>query len=166
MRPSNERIGSSGYMDYCRKRFAKRFRSDTMSGCWLWTGATRSGYGQFFMNNQHVLAHRASWELHCGPIPDGKRVCHSCDTPLCVRPSHLFLSDQSGNIQDMHNKGRGNSKLSAAEVEQLRTTIPRGHALVQRAKVLGVDPTTIRRVLNNRRYLAARVAQNREEQNG
>ena len=51
-------------------------------------------------------AHRYSWEIHKGPIPDGLFVLHRCDVPACVNPSHLFLGNNQENVDDMMNKGR------------------------------------------------------------
>lgn len=92
-------------------------------GCWLWTGAKKtSGYGNFFVNERYVLAHRASWEMVNGPIQDGLYVCHKCDTPSCVNPDHLFLGTPKDNQRDMYSKGRGNrhAKLSHKEVAEIR----------------------------------------------
>lgn len=78
--------------------------------CWLWTGSINHGYGRISLGPQGAVyefrAHRVSWELHYGPIPDGLFVCHHCDTSACVRPSHLFVGDQAANAADMVAKGR------------------------------------------------------------
>jgi hypothetical protein len=60
-------------------------------------------------------AHRVSWELHRGLIPDGLYVLHQCDTPLCVNPNHLFLGTQSDNIKDAFVKGRKTSPRNSGE---------------------------------------------------
>lgn len=64
------------------------------------------GYGQLSVNGKLNLAHRFSYELAYGPIPNGLLVCHHCDNPRCVRPDHLFLGDHSANTVDMMSKGR------------------------------------------------------------
>lgn len=63
-----------------------------------------------------------SWEFENGPIPNGMGVLHTCDNPPCVRPDHLFLGDQSINLQDCAKKNRLNSitKLTEAQVRSIR----------------------------------------------
>ncbi len=89
---------------------ADRFWSkvNKTESCWLWTAASSNkGYGVFGADDQRrILAHRYSWELAHGPIPDGLLVCHRCDTPLCVRPDHLFLGTYEENMADCKAKGR------------------------------------------------------------
>lgn len=87
----------------------ERFMSkvDTSGECWEWTGAIKAkGYGAFWQNGRSIRAHRFSWELHCGPIPDGLMVLHHCDNRRCVRPEHLFLGTAQDNILDAYQKGR------------------------------------------------------------
>lgn len=88
------------------EKFWPRIRKT--EGCWLWTGpGDRRGYGQFFPKQGiHLIAHRYSWELVNGPVPEGLFVCHHCDTPPCVRPDHLFLGTPKDNHDDMVRKGR------------------------------------------------------------
>lgn len=83
---------------------------DKSGDCWVWTKSTRYGYGMFARREngktKHYLAHRVSWELANGPIPEGLQVLHHCDNPPCVRPDHLFLGTQFDNMQDAAAKGR------------------------------------------------------------
>ena len=81
--------------------------------CWLWTGGSskRKLYGRFYLdggrhNRRMMGAHRFSWLLHRGDIPQGLMVLHRCDNPKCVNPDHLFLGNAKDNSQDMANKGR------------------------------------------------------------
>lgn len=82
------------------------------TGCWLWTASVRtSGYGCLRIDGRLVSAHRAAWETVHGPIPPhpdyhGLCVCHTCDTPLCINPAHLFLGTMRENMEDASRKGR------------------------------------------------------------
>lgn len=74
---------------------------EPMSGCWLWTGSlNRKGYGQLTHQQKHMEAHRASFTAFCGD-PSGKLVCHNCDQPSCVNPSHLYAGTSVDNRKDM-----------------------------------------------------------------
>ena len=90
-------------------------------GCWEWTGAkSRAGYGQFGYLGNWYRAHRVAYLVWRGPLKRGLYVCHRCDNPGCVRPSHLFLGTNSDNIRDSLTKGR--------HYHATRTHCPRGHA--------------------------------------
>lgn len=90
--------------------------------CWLWVGARAGGrlehqrYGYFGVGSRsdgsrrRVYAHRWMYEHTHSPIPEGKQVNHTCDTPLCVNPAHLVLATQSSNVSDMHTRGRARGK--------------------------------------------------------
>lgn len=77
-------------------------------GCWEWVGSKQiGGYGELRATRTwKVLAHRVSWQLHYGRIPEGFYVCHHCDNRCCVRPDHLFLGTAQDNTDDMIAKGR------------------------------------------------------------
>lgn len=80
------------------------------SGCWLWHGSCYKrgrpyGIVRRWRRGQKY-AHRLAYEAAYGPIPAGKVVRHSCDTPACVNPNHLVLGTQAENVADMDARGR------------------------------------------------------------
>jgi len=76
-------------------------------GCWVWTGRKDGGgYGKLKIQNKECGAHRCSWEIHHGSIPDNLYVLHTCDNPLCVNIGHLFLGTHTDNMRDCIAKGR------------------------------------------------------------
>lgn len=135
------------------------FAPEHHPGCWLWTGATTSfGYGVFMITKgKFEGAHRVVYRLTHGAIPEGLQVLHICDQPNCVKPVHLRVGTQADNIKDMHAKEREargdalnhrtqvgeanhNAKLSAQQVEIIRSSIERPTVL---AKRFGVTYGTI-----------------------
>jgi hypothetical protein len=116
---------------YLRPSAESRFWSEvkkTLFGCWEWQASYNSGgYGHFYADGKEIAAHRFSWELHFGPIPEGMKVLHSCDNPKCVRPKHLFLGSYADNNKDRTQKGRsakgsshGSAKLNEVLIKQIR----------------------------------------------
>jgi hypothetical protein len=118
-------------------------RSD---GCWVWTAETnRHGYGMFYTKKSPMLAHRFSYEREFGQIPDGMDVCHICDNPACVRPSHLFAGTAKENAADSVAKGRaqkgsrnGRAKLTEEQVLEMRAMRKSGALLYEIADTFGV----------------------------
>jgi hypothetical protein len=128
--------------------------------CWIWTGATSKGrgefwYGSFWLMGRAQRAHVVAFRWFKGRVPRGKFVCHKCDRPLCVRPSHLFLGTPKINTQDALKKGRlvahrgeahGRAILTRAAVEEIRRSRETDATLGAR---YGVHSNTVNRV---RRY--------------
>ena|SRR3990167_4317214 len=124
------------YPEFAMRVLLSNVRLDP-SGCWLWTGhrSTHNGltYGLFSYKSQSWRVHRIAYTLAFGPIPSDKGVCHTCDTPLCVRLDHLFLGSQADNMQDAARKGRlrhpdpmsgeahPQAKLTQAQVDMIRS---------------------------------------------
>jgi len=110
---------SCATIDRTRPTITERFWLYTQTSlnhgeCWIWTGLRdNKEYGRLFIGRKdnghpiYIYAHRFSYELHHDrKIPTGLLVCHSCDTPPCVNPEHLWIGTQLDNMQDMVHKGR------------------------------------------------------------
>lgn len=102
------------------ERFWSKVRkTDT---CWLWTASKQNkGYGQFMFQGRPHPAHRVSWMLTHGAMPE-LCVLHRCDNPPCVNPDHLFLGTKADNNADMAAKGR-----HWAQNKPRKTHCVRGH---------------------------------------
>lgn len=135
---------------------------DKTGECWLWTGAkNNTGYGQFRVTHDSIiLAHRFSYKLANGVLSAEDDVAHSCDTPLCVRPSHLVAGSTADNIRDAHRKGRAimgervtGAKLTEENVREARRAYTAGEAS-QRvlAARFGVEPHTMRLALRRQTW--------------
>ena len=131
-------------------------------GCWGWGNSSNNkGYGTVNVKKNDgrwvpFLAHRLSWIIHNGPIPDGLEVCHHCDNPVCTNPEHLFLGTHKENFSDQSKKGR--SPLTGAKINyeiacQIREeyTGRRGEQRVLAAKY-GITQPQISVILSGRQW--------------
>lgn len=145
-----------------KKPLADRFWSKvnilSVDECWEWTGGIfNTGYGCFHStDNSLILAHRQSWILANGKIPNGICVLHGCDNPICVNPAHLFLGTRSDNSADKVSKNRqakgesvGNAKLTATQVTRIRHHYKCGKSQKSIARLFGVSSRTIRGVVRH-----------------
>jgi hypothetical protein len=139
-------------------RFFAQLGNKTPLGCILWAGATNdAGYGVLGKGGRGggmILAHRLSWELANGPVPDGLFVLHRCDNPPCVNAGHLFVGTDQDNHDDCVSKGRQsrgeqkpNSKLTSESVHQIRCRRASGESMNAIARSLEVDAETVRDVV-------------------
>lgn len=132
------------------------------AGCWEWSSQRSSkGYGQIRISKKRqVRAHRLSYELHKGPIPDGLFVLHRCDNPPCVNPEHLWLGTAKDNLHDAIKKGRWkmpfcegapNSKLTEAAVSHIKK---RELTAVEYGALYGVTKTTVQNIWLGRTWVS------------
>ena len=121
--------------------------STTLPTGWVvWLGQVdKDGYGRVVYQRKVVRAHRLSYLLHIGEIPDGLFVLHTCDNPDCINPDHLFLGTPKDNMVDKMRKGRGadlrgeknsRAKLSTQQVLEIRKD---KRAVGEVAKAYGVS---------------------------
>ena len=141
------------------KRFYSKIEKQK-NGCWIWIASkTKDNYGSFFYNGR---AHRVSYQLFLGSIPDGLLVCHKCDVTECVNPEHLFLGTVLDNNLDCIRKNRhskkgatgekhGSAKLTEKQVLEMRKRVNENEITQYRAaKLYGVDPSLVNGIVHRR----------------
>ena len=150
-----------------RERIYKMTEIDVTSMCWNWIGTLKgktklNGYGSVTVGSRvdntrkTISAHRFSYLTFKGEIPNGMFVCHKCDNPRCVNPSHLFLGTRQDNVDDRERKGRnivpsgeshGYSKLTELQVLLIRQMRVDGIKRRDITKTTGISKSLIKSVL-------------------
>lgn len=136
---------------------------DPDTGCWVWQKHIGAwGYGMFGRSSGGVRktykAHRASYELYVGPIPDGMMICHKCDNPACCNPEHLYAGTGSDNMNDMwsrdrhpkHNSKAG-AKITVEQVNEIRELEGTGTLREIGAKY-GISAQSVLNIFNRTRW--------------
>lgn len=147
------------------KKFWSQVDVKDKDECWLWMNQPSQTYGVYYIKTdggrKAVRPHRYAWEQHNKKkIPEGLMVCHSCDTPKCCNPNHLWLGTNSDNQKDarqkyghfMHNpipkigEEHHSSKLTEAQVLEIRYRLANGEKNIVLAKEFGVADTMIAKI--------------------
>jgi len=98
------------------KRFWSKVDKGAPDDCWLWTSFVHREYGRFWLQGSSYRTNRVSYAITYRDLGDFV-VCHSCDNPLCVNPSHLWIGTMKDDCNDRDKKGRhGSAKLTESQV--------------------------------------------------
>lgn len=127
------------------------------SGCIRFTGhLDGEGYGRIMVARVKYMAHRLSYSLNNGPIPDGYVVRHKCDNPSCINPEHLEVGTQADNIADKVSRGRqargsgaGRAMLTEESVREIRSSPLKVSEL---STLYGVSVVSIRNILRRKTW--------------
>lgn len=140
-----------------------------IGNCWTWLGSKNNrGYGQFSINDKLRRAHQVAFELDGGVIHSGHEVCHECDNPSCVRPSHLKSKTHSQNMLDCVSRSRhvtqaafdklargsrvAGSILTDDKVLEIRSRFENGEKPKPLASEFGISQVHIYSILNRRTW--------------
>lgn len=149
-----------------RDFFFSQFKKLGENDCWNWEGYTNgaiSVYGALWVDRKLMKAHRYSFEIHKGNIPEGKIVRHSCDNKLCVNPLHLLVGTQKDNIKDMYDRNRNVNKgaiginnyhaiMNDSVVRKIIELKKSGISVLNISRAVGFKKTTVGSVLEGRTW--------------
>lgn len=148
-------------MKTIKQRLLDYSHLDPSTGCRLWNRCyDRSGYGWVRYEGKARSAHRVSYQVFVGPIPDGLCILHSCHTPACIEPKHLRVGTQGDNMVDRALAGRYangerhcRSKLKNSEVLEIKRLYSLGGVSYrQLAKQFGIAYVTIGKIIRGERW--------------
>jgi hypothetical protein len=133
--------------------FIRRVDVRSRRECWPWRGPVdSSGYGAvsapYSRTNPRRItkrAHRVSYEMAHGPIPDGLVIRHKCDNPVCVSPYHLEVGTYADNARDHTLRGKPHQRVSANQIIEMRIRYTRGESIVWIASKMGLSYQTVHR---------------------
>lgn len=157
--------GCVGKKRFGKDRFTQEFIKQRVNvnenDCWIWKGSKhRQGYGNVTYKEKLELAHRVSWMIYYGEIPEGIKVCHHCDEPSCVNPAHLFLGTQLDNMADCIKKGRFTRnipktrriKLNFDQVQEIKMLNEKGITRKELQEKFNVGQTCIAKILQGKSW--------------
>lgn len=142
------------------ERFAEKYVINPVTGCWDWTGMKiKGGYGMIGDERpdpgekpKNILAHRLSFRIHRGYLPEDLLIRHTCDNNGCVNPEHLVEGTHQDNMDDMADRGRrvgrgAGTTLPPEKMEKFKKLLDTGATQMEIAKILGIHRTTVQRTI-------------------
>lgn len=151
--------GGSGIQYMPVEEILWKFSRPNANGCLIWQLSTKVfGHGHINIRlpsgkKTSRNVHRWIYERLHGEIPAGKVVCHSCDEPACINPSHLFLGTQVENLRDAKTKGRHDHYLSPAQINEIRRLTKDGMSQRALGRLFGVAKSSIARWQHSTDYM-------------
>jgi hypothetical protein len=150
---------SAAFEKDAEARFWLQVKSSS-DGCWEFApNRADPSYRKISVDGRYIYAHRYSWTLHNGEVPEGHDVCHRCDNPKCVRPDHLFIETHRNNMLDAVEKRRiahgsrvGSSKLVDEDVREMFALRSKGWTCKQISSHIGISEISVNHILNGRNW--------------
>lgn len=152
--------------DHLARRLANGLESAPTDSCWLWNRTKSAhGYGTLTVAGRRQYAHRLAYILSGRSLGPGQQVLHSCDTPSCLNPAHLWAGSRSDNMRDAVKKGRLTppivarygednpaSKLDESAVRSIRRLLARGWVQREIADRHGVSQGQVSNIARGRHW--------------
>ncbi len=160
MRALKPKFALIKYADIDQDSFWAKVDKLSLDECWNWLAyQDEDGYGYFNVNLASRKAHRVSYVLARGSLKTSLLVCHSCDNPSCVNPSHLWAGTNQQNIDDMIRKSRSlkgtrnpNVKLTENEVRHILKLSREGIFGTKIAGIIGCGRRTVSNILTGKQW--------------
>ena len=141
------------------QKMSKKWDLSELTGCHVWHTPLPGAYGRMRVGGGgRMYAHRLSYLLHKGAIPEDMNVLHQCDNPQCVNPEHLFLGTQRENVEDCMRKGRKppfERKLNWYDVVAIREAWERGRGKIKQvdmALMWGISEQHVNNIIHYRKW--------------
>ncbi len=135
------------------ERFWNKVDKQGPDDCWEWQGYCLKGHGRLQYDDCVQYAHRVSWQLNIGPIPDGKCVLHKCNNRPCVNPDHLYIGDYRDNAIDRSRAGTNpKMKMNEGDVRLLRDLYSDGWHYKPLMWLFDLAESSVHRIISRTTY--------------